>query len=62
MDIFAYVSLAVFGLLFLIWGIYWLVEVLKEPILRAIFAMASLYVLLFCAAISAVWLIGTKVI
>lgn len=62
MDIFAYVSLSVFGLLFLVWGSYFLVSVLKEPFLRAIFAMATLYAVVFCAAISAVWIIGTKVI
>lgn len=60
MDIFAYVSLSVFGLLFLLWGVYWLVAVLKEPFLRAIFAMATLYVLFLCAVISAVWIIGTR--
>ncbi|MFF0597887.1 hypothetical protein [Streptomyces antibioticus] len=62
MDLFAYTSLGLVAVLFLVLAGVWLWELLREPLGRAVAAAVLLGLLLLCAGIGAVWLIGTKVI
>lgn len=61
MDIFAYVSLGLCGVLVAAWGLAWLIALSRD--LGASILIGCAVVLLFvCGIISAVWLIGTKLI
>ncbi|SMF86400.1 hypothetical protein [Streptomyces sp. Amel2xC10] len=62
MDLFAYISLGLLAFLFLVLASVWLWELLREPLGRAVVVAVLLGLLLLCAGIGAVWLIGTKVI
>lgn len=62
MDIFAYVSLGLCGILAVVWGVVWLIAMLKEGIGQALLLACALRLLFLSGIVSAVWLIGTKVI
>lgn len=62
MDIFAYISLGLCGLLLIPWVVGMLWGMVRDPPGRAIVLMCAVPLLLICGGVSAVWLIGTKLI
>lgn len=62
MDIFAYTTLGVFGVLLLAWGLAVAIAMLREPLGRSILLGLASLVFGVCVVVSAVWLIGTRLI
>jgi hypothetical protein len=62
MDIFAYSTLGLCAVLALCFGIVLVIDMVKDPIGQAFLIGGAALVLLACAVVSAVWLIGTKLI
>ncbi|MCQ9186234.1 hypothetical protein KMT30_45825 [Streptomyces sp. IBSBF 2953] len=62
MDAFAYISLGLLTLVVLVIVGVWTWETIREPIGQAVVLCLLLAALVVCAALGAVWLIGTKVI
>jgi hypothetical protein len=61
MDIFAYVSLGLCGAVALAWGIAYLI-VLSRDLGASILVGCGLLLLAACGIVSAIWLIGAKLI
>lgn len=62
MDIVAYTGLGLCGLIAVVWAVWWLVDLLREPLGRAVVLVFVLLAIALWGVVSAVWLIGTKVI
>lgn len=61
MDIFAYVSLGLCGVLAVAWGTAWLIA-LSRDLGGATLIGCAVMLLFICGIVSAIWLIGTKLI
>lgn len=61
MDAFAYISLGVFMTLAVAYGTYW-VTCMVKAFGKGILLVLGFWVVALCAGISAMWLVGTKLI
>lgn len=62
MDVVAYTGLGLCGLIAVVWAVWWLVDLFREPLGRAVvIGFVALGIVLW-GVVSAVWLIGTKMI
>ena len=62
MDVFAYVTLGLCGGIALVVGGFWLSFLLRDSMGRFILLVLGMWLLAISGIVSAVWLIGTKLI